>query len=141
MLSLTLFYGGTVQPAASPDGSKVAFGFDNAGPQIRVFDYASKTVSSWRVLGSFPSWSPDGARIAWVEPSFGGHFVVNADGTNGRRIEPAPSTYRQSSISWSRDLKWIIASNLDGTLHLVEVDKGTEIPLPFTFGYGPAGLK
>jgi Tol biopolymer transport system component len=140
MLSLTLFYSGvTLQPAASPNGSKVAFAM--SGQVIRVFDYASKTVSSWSAQGSFPSWSPDGARIAWVEPSFGGHWVMNADGTNARRIEPAPATYRQSSISWSRDSKWIIASNFDGTLHVVEVDTGTEIPLPFTFGYGPAGLK
>jgi hypothetical protein len=142
MLSLTLPYRGiTVQPAASPDGSKVAFAFDFSGSEIRVFDYASKTVASWAVQGAFPCWSPDGARIAWVEPAFGGHWVMNADGTNAHRIEPAPATYRQSSISWSRDSKWIIANNVDGMLHLVEVDKGTEIPLPFTFGYGPAGLK
>jgi Tol biopolymer transport system component len=52
-------------------------------------------------LSTDPVWSPDGRRIAFVrEGYFGGIFVMDADGTNARRI--AETYYPQAiTLAWS----------------------------------------
>jgi hypothetical protein len=130
----------TWRPAASPDGGKVAF--VTTGTLIKVFDYASKTVSSWSVPGQSPSWSPDGTRIAYVPQNGGTLRVVNADGTN-QRVVTSSSTrlYGEGPISWSSDSRWILAHANGPTLDLVEVATGMVLPLPFTTDYVSASLK
>jgi WD40 repeat protein len=131
--------GVTWRPAASPDGSRVAF--VTSGPIIRVFDYATKTVSGWSVAGQYASWSPDGSRIAYI-PSFGGVLrVVNADGTNQRLVGPSDRTYVDGPISWSSDSKWLLARRNLGPLDLVEVETGIALPLPYALAYYNASLK
>ncbi len=125
------------RPSASPDGSKVAF--VNAGPIIRVFDYATKTVSAWSVPGQYPSWSPDGSRIAYIT-QFGGPLrVINADGTNARVIGSTTRLYGEGPITWTADSKWLLA-RYDGW-ELIEVETGNTIPLPFTSAYSNGSLK
>lgn len=131
--------GVTWRPAASPDGSKVAF--VTSGTIIRVFDYATKSVSGWSVPGQHPSWSPDGSRIAYVPQSGGLLRVINADGSNGRPITQSDRTYVEGPISWSSDSKWILARRGGGPLDLVDVETGIALPLPYTNGYSTGSLK
>jgi hypothetical protein len=81
----------TWQPAASPDGLKVAF--VTTGPKIKVFDYTTKTVSAWSVAGDEPAWSPDGKQIAYIEQNGGLLRLVNADGTNLRVVTSSNQVY------------------------------------------------
>ncbi|KAI4389756.1 hypothetical protein MLD38_001948 [Melastoma candidum] len=52
-------------------------------------------VSIFRIDGSFPSFSPEGNRIAYVD--FPGVYVVNRDGTNRRQV------YKETAFSTSWD--------------------------------------
>jgi hypothetical protein len=116
----------TRHPAASPDGSKVAFAI-SAG-QIQVFDYTTRTVSAWSVAGMYPSWSPDGTQIAYSQQYGGPLHVINADGTNQRLLNGS-RVYSQSPPAWSPDSKWIIAQNIDyGTLDIIDVATGNVLP-------------
>jgi hypothetical protein len=127
----------TERLSSSPDGSKVAF----SNGQLRVFDHGSKTVASFAVTGTSPSWSSDGSVIAYLPSSFGPINVVNADGTNIRSITSAGRTYADVSMSWSSDSRWLLAKSTTGSLELIEVATGTALPLGFTAGYGPGSLK
>ena len=79
------------------------------------------------------SWSPDGKRVAFVAWRDGGDqgqavFVVNADGTDARRITPWSVTFR---ADWSPDGEWIAFDMADSEpvprdLFVVHPD-GTEL--------------
>jgi len=81
-------------PSASPDGSKVAF--VTSGPQIKVFDYTTRTVSTWSVAGNYPAWSPDGTQIAYADRTGQPLHLINADGTNQRVITLDIGSYAES---------------------------------------------
>jgi hypothetical protein len=123
----------TRHPAASPDGSKVAFA-TSAG-QIKVFNYTTRTVSAWGVAGMYPSWSPDGTQIAYSQQYGGPLHLINADGTN-QRVITGSRPYSESPPAWSPDSKWLIAQNIDyGTLDIIEVATGNVLPITNGAGY------
>lgn len=59
-----------VEPAVSPDGTKIAFSSDRAGkPMIYVMDLDGKNIKRLTFGGDFnasPSWSPDGQSLAFA---------------------------------------------------------------------------
>lgn len=114
-----------MDPALSPDGSRIAFASYRQGDrntQIYVMnaDGTDQHALTDRRTGAVqPAWSPDGTKIAFVsgagygEP--GGVFVMNADGTGlellaeGNAFEP----------TWSPDgLSILYALNAKGQTHL-----------------------
>jgi hypothetical protein len=122
-------------PSASPDGSKVAF--VTTGPQIKVFDYTTRTVSTWSVPGNYPAWSPDGTQIAYEDPSGGPLHLINPDGTNQRVITSDSGNYSESRVAWSPDSKWLIGQNITtGSLDLIEVATGKILPIMSGGFYG-----
>jgi hypothetical protein len=124
----------TWHPSASPDGSKVAFVTSEA--HIKVFDYTTRTVSTWSVAGMYPSWSPDGTQIAYAEQYGGALHLMNADGTNQRVISSGGRTYPESPVAWSPDSKWIIAQDFQfGTLDIIEVATGNVLPIVNSAAY------
>jgi len=75
---------GLEDPAFSPDGRRIAMrialGSSQATPDVRILDRQQGTVERFTVGGgSYPTWSRDGRRIAYVGPA--GAYVRNADGT------------------------------------------------------------
>lgn len=131
--------GEALHPSASPDGSKVAF--VTSGAQIKVFDYATRTVSAWSVAGNYPAWSPDGTQIAYAEQYGGPLHLMNADGTNQRVITGSPS-YTVSRAVWSPDSKWLIGENTAyGILDVIEVATGKILPVWNGYGYGNLSWK
>ena len=111
--------------AFSPDGSSVLFirekpPYDHSGPMnvMVVKEDGSGLVRlnppRTTSLLDGQSWSPDGRQVAIVA-SRDGHpgnavFVVNADGTNARRITPWSVTLR---AEWSPDGEWIVFDKAD----------------------------
>jgi Periplasmic component of the Tol biopolymer transport system len=85
-----------VEPAVSPDGSKVAFSSDRSGraPMIYVMDANGNNVKRITFAGQFnstPAWSPDGKKIAFAGQSEDHFdiFVMNSDGSDMKRLTSA----------------------------------------------------
>jgi TolB protein len=84
-----------VEPAMSPDGTKVAFSSDRSGKaMIYILDLQKNTTRRLTFAGfynSTPSWSPDGKKIAFMG-NVDGHFdifTMDIDGKNMQRLTTA----------------------------------------------------
>jgi len=77
-------------PSWSPDGKQLAFiSEQSSGTVLDVLDGGNlRQVDEPGPLKSTPRWSRDGEQIAYSSPR-GVLSVINADGTNGRRVFPA----------------------------------------------------
>lgn len=113
-----------VEPAWSPDGSRIAFAaVRDANFAIYVMDADGQNVQ--RLTGTTaqenhnPKWSPDGARIVYSSLRDGNTdiYIMNADGTNTVRLTDNPSY--DSYPSWSPDgTKIAFASGRDGSSNI-----------------------
>ncbi len=135
-------------PAWSPDGSKILF-CGIQGGKLDLFTVDIRTEELTRLTNDFfdeadPQWSPDGKRIAFssdrrdipyehrlddIKDSYD-IFVMNADGTDIRRIAAGPNNDRQPT--WSPDGKNIVfISDRNGITNLynVNIDEMTLSPL------------
>ncbi|HEX5824008.1 MAG TPA: oligogalacturonate lyase family protein [Candidatus Limnocylindrales bacterium] len=87
-------------PFWSPDGSRIAYlccdGFD-APLWVMSGDGSGMRQLTDRPAGA-PSWSPDGRRIAYDDHDEGTIWVVDADGSNARRLAA-----QSGGASWSPD--------------------------------------
>lgn len=123
--NFTSLPGAEMQPAFSPDGSKVAFlwnGSENGRRNIYVQNVGSfsPVLLSKEAEGevSSPVWSPGGREIAFLRPTSADHlgvFVMDLatrDITRRAIIESAPSPIGPSVlIDWSPDGKFIAATD------------------------------
>lgn len=84
-----------VEPAVSPDGTRVAFSSDRTGkPMIWVMDIDGKNPTMRTAAGvynSSPSWSPDGKKIAFagLDERHYDIFIMDADGSKLERLTSA----------------------------------------------------
>ena len=130
------------RPSWSPDGKRVVFGAYQRNPQgnraeSEVFvmgaDGANRInlTQNPRAVNSYPSWSPDGKKIAyraspkpglWFQP-FNIH-VMNADGTNPVMLTNAGRWIYESRPNWSPDGKKIVFTRRepDGTHDIYSIN-------------------
>ena len=149
----TNFTGETNDPAWSPDGTKIAFtGYTNsasAGNGIYVAN-ADGTGTPFNVTNSStgedfdPAWSPDGTRLAFTSRRENGTFsvyVINADGTNVRRVvegysrDPvwSPDGTRIAYVEGTQTGHFIAVVGADGTNR-----KALTTPTNFVTDFSPS---
>jgi Tol biopolymer transport system component len=112
--------------AWSPDHSRIVFGGDLEGDDVYdlyVMDREEGTVT--RITDSpmpefRPAWSPDGTRIAF-ESDEGSMWVMNADGSNVRRLLQANSGGGVYP-TWSPDSSQIAYIGEGGEIWVVDAD-------------------
>jgi len=131
-----------LRPAPSPDGSRVVVsgGFSYV---LRVFDVATKTLSPWSVSGFYAAWSPDGTQIAYISTTGDMISFINPDGS-GQRSFPSTTTgqlFAAYPIEWTRDGKYVLARDFNGTYDLVDVRDGTTIRLTAMSGLSAMTLR
>ncbi|MCU1236170.1 MAG: transcriptional regulatory protein-like protein [Candidatus Solibacter sp.] len=116
---VTSLAGNEIQPAISPDGSKVAFSWN--GEREDNYDIYVKTIGAEAVRrltthagedGS-PCWSPDGRWIAFqrLAPNDAGIYIIAAEGGPERRVAsifPGRAGIRGRHLDWSADGKYLI---------------------------------
>lgn len=133
-------------PAWSPDGRWIAATLGDRLTAVAVDGSERRAVGS----GSSPSWSPDGASLAFVDSIPGeaaqGVFVVSADGS-GRRLlfrNPLRTTFHngwadvregepEGSTVWSPDGHWIAFTRIFGAgVSVWRVEMATGLVQPVT---------
>jgi Tol biopolymer transport system component/DNA-binding winged helix-turn-helix (wHTH) protein len=143
----TALPGAEIGPTFSPDGSQIAFAWDgdtHPGSRNKGFDLYVKVIGSENLLrlthqpseSIHPAWSPDGQRIAFhrLSGSDTGIYVVPALGGPERKLLSTHATAWASSISWSRDSKWIVYSDAaplgsHHRLYLLSVETLQQLPI------------
>lgn len=109
----TFSTGHNIDPAVSPDGSRIAFSRDG---QIWVMKASGMTaggtgatqITNISTTKTRPTWSPDGSRIAYMANSFDVDgqtdlevWIINADGSG--RTQLTNNTVPDERPSWSPD--------------------------------------
>lgn len=125
---LTRLAGRETQPALSPDGTRVAFLWeqdDGQPPELRV--QADSPATSFRIglpqnHYSSPAWSPDGRALAYLRVGKTATDVLTIalrdDGTTGAERLVAQFTrpnygYPYRLLDWSPDGQWLAVSHAD----------------------------
>jgi Tol biopolymer transport system component len=102
---------GYLQPAFSPDGRRLAFGYDDQGPtvQLSTYDLTERRrrplVFESAFTSVWPVWSPDGQWVAFTSDRSGAWNVFRADAGGSGKVEQltADPKGRQAPTSWSVD--------------------------------------
>jgi Tol biopolymer transport system component len=126
--------------AWAPDGSRIAFvngegiavmNADGSGVRTLLsHHFRTDTYAPWDMGIGGPAWSPDGARIAFQHLGDGDTvpmeiFVMNADGSNPRRLTYSPGAqYGESDPAWSPDGTRIVFWNYGYGLATVAASGG-----------------
>ena len=120
-----------LEPAWSPDGTKIAFMSHRDGnPEIYVMDADGGNVrrlTNHHGVDREPAWSPDGSKIAFESDRDGNPdiYVMDADGSNVRRLTHHPEA--DGGPDWSPDgTKIAFRSRRDGqwNTYIMDSDGG-----------------
>ena len=116
-----------VEPAASPDGSRVAFA-RKVGANYQIYVMNASDGTNQQQLTSAddnrsPSWSPDGSRIAFASHRDGNWqiYTMNADGSGQTRVTNEATDDQHPS--WSPD-GTLIAFDSGGSVETVSSSGG-----------------
>jgi Tol biopolymer transport system component/DNA-binding winged helix-turn-helix (wHTH) protein len=135
--------GKEIAPTFSPDGSQIAFAWNEGAEAGHQFDLYVKSLGSERLLRLThqPStwvssaWSPDGSTIAFVRQTDegAGIFIIPALGGSERSIVSNGVAVGYIQISWSPDGHLLAYSGYGPTgapqVNLVSVDTASTRPL------------
>lgn len=113
-------------PVVSPDGRTLLFDNAQSTNGLMTLDLATGATTSIG-SGTWPTYSPDGSRIAYVSNYT--VMVADANGANARAIT-TPGIQDNTAPSWSADGQWVFVPGSPS--RLVRVSDGNTMPLPFT---------
>ncbi len=77
---------GPIDPAASPDGTRLAFASHGWIWVMDLVDGTARRLTSGGEMDARPAWSPDGARIAFVRDDTRDTWIVVADAATGAEV-------------------------------------------------------
>ena len=127
-------FGNAQDPAVSPDGKLIAYDYRRPGYSIREIWVVRpdgrdpRPVTRLGQVSALPSWSPDGARIAFQSNVHGGHFEIYAIGLGGGGLaRETRSTIETIDPAWSPG-GGRIAFSRDGAIWTVD-RAGTAVKL------------
>jgi Tol biopolymer transport system component/predicted Ser/Thr protein kinase len=108
-------FGGTISGNAiwSPDGRRLAFYSDRAGPsnlfsQLADGGGAAERLTQSQFINVPGSWSPDGQTIAYIEPSPDTGFDIWTVGLSDGKARPFLKTpYNETAPRFSPDGRWL----------------------------------
>ncbi len=140
---LTTAPGRDIEPAWSPDGTKIVFASARDDPEnLQLYIMNADGSDQHRLFEEVrpwdnwtPAWSPDGTRIAFqvnrdVRVNGFDVYVVNADGTDERLLAGGPGD--QYHPSWSPDGKKVVYVNRgmdDSEIWVVNADGSDAHPI------------
>jgi Tol biopolymer transport system component/DNA-binding winged helix-turn-helix (wHTH) protein len=108
------------------DGSKLAFSGNRSGKwelwEKSLVDGRDLPIAADDYDCFAPQWSPDGTRLAYTRAKAGGSQLMVRSSQS--RIEEPLTTFSQTSwfvTDWSRDGKWILASQSDDATSRAEI--------------------
>lgn len=101
LVNLTHHPASDLEPAVSPDGTRILFVRDGEIHVMKANGSDPINLTKNSASGNRPRWSPDGTKIAFTSGGTGGFniFVMNADGSDPVNLTNAHGT----AASWSPD--------------------------------------